>query len=533
MIAMGGRAAWAIAAIFAVFAIVDVIARVHLHDEGILTWTFAMLARAEPMATLMLQKSRPPLAAVYAPIAGFGITAFAIAHALVAAAGVAMIAALARSLGHRHGTWAALALATSPLYFASACAGVGNSDGVVVAIAAAWLWRVRQRPFAAGLVLGVLPWIRAELFLLVVATAVVALAARERRFLLGLAALPALYGISGAIYHHDALWMLHFPPALPEPMADNPYWAQYRGAIALPQVVASLAALGPILWLAPLVRPGRMDPLERAWGYFAMFELGLLLALPRWQTFNFDLSPRYLLGVVPVAALLLSRVMEDWELGVSSSGRRIAGETAWVAASGAAGVASIGVLGHPGIVVACGLLALVLASAHARAVTALRILAAATVLVAIPAFDEHTGLRRDRETPELAEAAARIMEQPRWSSRPIVTNAPLLGLWLRRQAPDTDPDVRYLVQADQLYELVRLSNADVGQRAALIEGLRTALPDPPILPGELTPQHVPEDALFVLVDDARLSLVMPPERWDGRLRLLHAGLRVRVLEVQP
>src|SRR5262249_52054146 len=78
-------AGWALAVVFAIAGIVDVVLARHLHDEGLLTFYFARMTADDPIAAFFLQKTRPPISALYAPFAAIGPLAFGIAHVLVAA----------------------------------------------------------------------------------------------------------------------------------------------------------------------------------------------------------------------------------------------------------------------------------------------------------------------------------------------------------------------------------------------------------------------------------------------------------------
>ncbi|HWB76039.1 MAG TPA: hypothetical protein VG755_13815 [Nannocystaceae bacterium] len=526
---LGVRGGWALALIFAIAGIVDVASARHLHDEGLLTFYFARMTADDPIAAFFLQKTRPPISALYAPIAAIGPLAFGIAHVLVAALAIPALCGLAKSCGQRWPALAGLLLATSPLYFAAAAAGVSNSDGVAFACVASWLWLARGRGFAGGVLLGMLPWIRAELAPLSLALLVVAALRRERAPWLGALVFPLGYCIAGAVVHGDVLWMGHHPPALPEPMPGNPYWATHDGRIGAADLLASLLALGPLCILAPTLVPRRLHTAELAWIAFALFELGVLLALPRWRAFNFDLSPRYLLGVVPALALAGARAIAA--LDEPASPRRRAWELAvlvgfailsWRAVTEGAHAAGLTAVAIAATAVAC-----------ARAGRARIGVAIAVSLACIGpfGFDDGARLRRDREAPELDEIVARLAEHPDWRTRPIYTNAPLLAAHLQRVDPER-ATVHYIVQADQLHELVALANPEWGQRERLFATIDEEFYGVPVLPDGLTPGKLPRDALLVLVDDPRLELVLPSARWEPWLELEVASLRVRIAEIR-
>ncbi|MEX1364131.1 MAG: hypothetical protein AB1Z98_13470 [Nannocystaceae bacterium] len=497
----------------------------YLHDEGLLTHLLASLVGRAPAATLLLQKARPPLALLYAPIAGLGLGPFLWAHVLVCALAVPLVGATAARLGHARPELAAAVVALSPMFVAAGAGGLMNADAVVGLSAVAWLWSGR-RLLAAGVVMGLLVWVRAELAVVALVLAGWSLWRRQPRLLLGLALGPLAYGLVGAVYHRELLWMLRFPPALSEPMPDNPFWQSHHGVASLPVVAGALLAITPAIALLGIWRRKGGGELEQV----GLLSVGLLVValvvLPRWQVFNFDLSPRYLLPALPFVALAIGRVSEA--LGpdddAASGLRRGLGLGALAVLAIVIERAGGGTLSLVAVASAAGLVALAGAGYSRTARLGLGALLAAGPL----AFGDGARLARRLHSPALDQAVARLREHPQWQARPIYTNEPLLDAYLRRGGGLPDREVHYLVQADQLYELTTLSNPDNGQRAALLAALREGFYGIPVLPDELDPASVPAGAVFVLREDARLSLVMPPERWDPWLRVVHPGVGLRV-----
>ncbi|MFO0631601.1 MAG: hypothetical protein U0168_01985 [Nannocystaceae bacterium] len=319
------------------------------------------------------------------------------------------------------------------------------------------------------------------------------------------------------------------PAGLARAHGRQPLLAHHDGRIDTATIVASLLALSPACVLAVPITRARMPAVQWAWLCFAALELGVLLALPRWRVFNFDLSPRYLLPVLPALALGIgwrmqalgaadSRAARVLELGVLL-GATVAAQAA--ATSGA----------PPAGLVAVAVCAAIVAIARAGAIVAARSFVLALVLAGPWGFGDGVRLRRDREAPELAEILARLREDPGLHERPIYTNAPLLAAAAAREQLPLGR-VHYLVQADQLHELVALSNPDNGQRARLLAAMAREFYGTPLLPDALDPEALPDDAVFVLVDDARLSLVMPPERWGRGAGAAQHSARVRIAELR-
>jgi hypothetical protein len=440
-----------------------------------------------------------------------------------------LLASIARAFGHRWPNLAALVLAASPMYFACAAAGVSNSDGVAVAILGVWLWHVRRRPMLGAIALSLVPWIRAELAPL--SLLVLALAPREDRRAAWTGALvfPLAYALLGAVVHRDVLWFAHYPPALPEPMAGHPLWAQQDGKVTLVSLSATSLALSPV-WLLAIPVDGASGGRHRVqwmWLAFAAFELGLLLALPRWRVFNFDLSPRYLLGVVPAIALAVSSRIEELA-DAPRMGTRVV-ELAVLVGGGAIAfaVARDGV--HPAALAATAVVAAAIAIGRAGRVAAAAVVIAMVVAVGPLGFGDGTGLRRDRVAPELAEIRARLDEDARLHERPIFTNAPLLASVL---PVGKYGRVHYIVQADQLHEIVTLTNATNGQRERVLAAMSRRMYGVPVFADAFTPQDLPADAVLVLVEDPRLELVMPPDVWAKALVVHSTSERVRIAELR-
>ena len=91
---------WVLAALYVLLGAVALSDDRFLHDEGLLTHTFALLVGRDPWPAIFLQKIRPPISVLYAPVAGAGVGAFLWTHLLVSALAVPLVAAVARRLGH-------------------------------------------------------------------------------------------------------------------------------------------------------------------------------------------------------------------------------------------------------------------------------------------------------------------------------------------------------------------------------------------------------------------------------------------------
>ena len=493
-----------------------------LHDEGLLTHLFAAITARDFPAAFFLQKTRPPISALYAPFAAWGFTPFFIAHAVVGAVGIVALRGAAVALGHRLPNLVAAVLAASPLFYGGAVAGLSNTDAVAGCCVVAWLWAGRKHEVAAAVILGALVFVRAELAVLVVIVAAYAVATRKWRVLAGLPAFGVVYGLAGAAYHGDMLWQLHFPPALPDAMPGNPYWETHTGEASATDLVGTAVALTPAMPLLVLTQWSRLSTLERLGLAFVVAFTVALAVLPMWRVFNFDQSPRYLLPVVPFVALAVGRVVEAWLDGPPT--RRA--ETPALAA--VAGLALAGALDapHPTGLAAVGVAALALAAARAgRGASASPGLRAAVAipaaLVVLGPLSFADGAKIDRHTtaPHLGEMVDRLRELPP-APRHVYTNEPLLSVYLARTQAVPWAEVHFIVQADQRFELERLANPDNGQRSALWAALRHGFYGTPVEPD---PGTVEPGSIFALRKDGRLDLALPPEVWDAHLTVLHPG----------
>ncbi len=497
-----------------------------LNDEGLLTQLFAQLVARDPVPAVFLQKVRPPLSILYAPFAG-DLGVFSWAHACVGAAAVLALAAAARNLGHRAPNVAAAVLALSPMFVAGSASGVSNADAVAGLCVVVWA-ASSGRWLAAGIVMGTLGWVRAELVVVALALAVVAWTRGDRRFVLGLFVWPVVYGLAGTIYHQYIGWMLHYPPALRAPMPDNPFWDGHGGAPPISQLSHALFALSAVWPLALTVRWRDLGPVERGLAVGTGVLLLALLGLPALRLFNFDQSPRYLMPAVVALALCVGRVAEtDW----TARSLHATAALALGAAVALAGFRDDGLAAPP---YAISTTAAAVAVARAGWPLLAR-LAIATLLGVGPAALS-SGARIDRATmvPHVDEMLARLREHAdELGDRPIYTNEPILAAYLHRSGALPQARVYYLVQADQLYELTQLTNPVNGQRAAIFAALSQGMYGTPVFPDELRPDRVEPGALFVLTGDVRLPLVMPPQLWAAKTRVLHPGQRMQILELTP
>jgi len=501
------------------------------HDEGLLMYGFARSLSDAFAPCFFLQKVKPALALFYAPVARLGLAPYITLHVVVAAAALYWTHAIARSLQHKRPWIPAVVLGLSPLYTWSAITGVSNSDGVAFMALAVYLLQVRRNFFAAGVALGMLPWVRYEHALSVLALAPwVLLRHRSIKFVVGMAIWPLTYLAAGALYHADFLWFLRFLPGPSELEPVHDAWAiefatHNRGIAAL-----SLALVSPAVFFLVMARPARASSIERALGVFAVAFLGFFLVTyvsPR------DLGPAMFLGlsaryaIVPLlgVALVLGRVVESLETETDPRSRDTITAAAYLAVGWVLRTQTVVPLFAS---VAAGTVTAA-ARAHARRLTVTLLLG---FFVIVPVFlrDEMLALfpLRDRS---LASLAAWLATNP--TKGEVYTNHQLLVPYLVRTDNPLASRTKFMLAADHRYELVHLSNPANGQRAVVLDVVPRAVFGNVVHPEELDPDRVRPGTFFVLTNDTRTQQILPTDRWKSRLKSIADTDGIHVYELLP
>jgi hypothetical protein len=519
------RVVWAMTLVFVLVGVAAVVSARTLHDEGLLTWYFAGIVVDEPIPGLFWQKLRPPLALFYAPFAGASLRMFGVVHVLVSAAAIPMIAAVARELGQRWFVIPAFVLASSPLLIITAAAGHSNADALVGLVAALYLLIVKRRALAAGILLGALVLVRAEIAAIVLVLAAGRLFERDLRFALGMPVVPLAYALLGALYHHDLLWIVHYPPTLMAPAPDTHWLEVGRRFEQVRGTGIALLCLSPALGLIVLLRPRALGTFERTLAVALALFLIAIRGLPTLGLFNFDSSPRYLLVCLPLVALVIGRQADD-----AREGR----DGGWLALGLLTGVFVVAALGsEPGdwgllvIAVIATTMALVRFGRPGWAIATWM----AALLISMPLWPARTKL-----LPPMATLAA--IEQ-HWRSpgpdcrHPIVTNIGITKAWLHHRGILSDEEVQcvhFMVQHDMAFELDRLFDHDVGQGDAVMAAMQTRFYGRPIIDAR-DPEDWPAGTLVVFADDRRLQDTVDLDRWRARLEVVQddEGLLIGVI----
>jgi hypothetical protein len=510
------------AAIYVVAGVVLVVTDYTINDEGMLTHYWASWLRRDFVPVFFFQKAKPVLCVLYAAVSAGGPRATLIAHVIVAAAAIPMLAATARALDYRLPNLPALILALSPLYFYGGAAGLSNVDGVVGIVLTLFLLCVLRLPFAAGLVVGSLPWVRFELGVFFAVMAVYGLTTeRTRTMLIGMALFPLVYVATGMWYHRDLLWLAHFPPTSPfEP--GNPLYQPGATRLLGPRyLLEPVAALTPVAALAVAAPFARLRRIERAMCAYGAAVALTMNVLPIFHIGNFGDSPRYMLHLLPVLALLAGRALEPWWDG-ERPGFAVLLATALVAIW----VATRQLDQHT-VVILVSAAAAILTAAWLRASTVAVTLVAGLVLAG-PLLP----LRTDMGRPRYLEPMLEWLEaHPERRAGPIYTNAQLLAPFLDRRLPGSD--IRYVLGADLAREKGFLIDIDNGQGERLQRLCDTEFFAKTVLP-PLAPDDLPTNALVVLrIDDPRLPVVFPPATWSPRLEVLAETRDYRIAQVRP
>lgn len=492
-----------------------------MHDEGLLTHYWASWARQDFVPVFFYQKVKPVLAAIYAPFTAAGIQATMAAHVVVASMAIPMIAATARALGHRLPNLPAIILGFSPIFLFGGSAGLSNIDGLVGVIAVFYLLAVRDRPLVAGIVTGLLPWVRFELGIFFIVVGLYGIySKRDRSLLAGLVVFPLVYGLSGALYHGDLLWMLHFPPSAPyDP--DNPMWRAEK--IGLEYFLGPALALCPAAAVVLALHVRRLKAVEHlvlAYGVAATVTVQLL---PIFKIGNFGAAPRYSVHILPALALLLSRAVEPWWDGERPRHSRLA--VIFIAAAWMATRES-----QPAVV--AGFLAAyaaVLAAAWFRPGVPAVLLVAA-LAAAAPLLPVRFEVGRAITASYLDPMVEWLESHPEEARKPIFTNSQLLGPFLEGRGWSGGA-VNFMTGVDMTKEGELLNHAN-GQYERVGRLARSDLYGRGVM-APFTPADVPEQALFALRVDRRLPLVLPDSVWGEHLDLLAESPEYRVARFRP
>jgi hypothetical protein len=503
------------------------------HDEGLLMYGFARALREAFFPCLFFQKTKPALALVYAPVAQLGLAPYLVAHLAIASAAIAWTLALARSLDHKRPWLPALVVALSPLYTWSAFTGVSNSDGVAGAALFLYLLQARKNLFAAGLVLGLLPWIRYEqaLFCAVIAPWIL-VRYRSLAFFAGLVTWPIAYLGVGAIYHRDPLWFVHFSPSVGNLESGNPVWISEFASHNPKTAILALAIVSPAVFFLMLVRAGRLDPLERVLGaftalFFAAFVATHLSPLDIGPAFVLGFSSRY--AVVPLVAvgLLFGRVVEAHEVDLKP---RLRDTLA------AGSLLVVGWFLRASVVVplfASAAMGSFVAAARAGA-KKLGLAVVLGFLVVVPLHLRDDFLREyPLRDPTVEPIAAWLEAHANELKGEVYTNHQLLGPYLQRSGQTIGAQTKFMLAVDHHFELIHLSNPANGQRAAVLDAIPRSVFGPFVPPEALDPKVVQPGTMFVLIDDVRTKQIFPPERWNERLRVIHQEGGFVVYELLP
>lgn len=507
------RTVWVATALFVAVGVEGISNARYMHDEALLSWHFAGMLRGAPIPGLFFQKLRPLLALFYAPIWGLGFRAYQLAHLLVGASAIPLVAATSRALGHRSFAIPALVIAASPLMLITAAAGHSNTDATVGIALGLFLLHVKDRPWASGAVLGAMVLVRSEVAPIIALIALERAWARDFRVLIGLSFVPIGYALLGVGYHHDALWVLHHPPTLTAPAPNTDWLDDGAWTTSLAESALALLCLSPAIGLALLIAPRALASGERGLAIgLAAFVLAIR-GLPMVGLFNFDTAPRYLLVALVPAALLVGRFVETQ--------RAPSRHPPWTPLAVLAALAVVGFASQADDPIRLALPAVAvwsLAFALPRLVDGARGrgLGIATWLTATvvswPLWPPHTWL----QTPPHVHAIEQWWRSNQTDGAAVITNDPLVRAWLDHRDIAGDPNrYHFVLGHDTAYELDRLFNHDVGQGEALVGAMQSAFYGRPIStddPG-LEPEHWPPGSIVIFTRDQRLAETLDVEDW--------------------
>jgi hypothetical protein len=504
MLAQSRSVSFILAGLFAVAGLWSIVRETVVNDEGLLTDVFARWTALAPLPMLFFQKARPITSLLYAVPSLAGPEIMLYVHVLLAALAGPMIAASARALGMRIPNLAAFILFVSPVFLYGSAAGLSNVDGVLGITLFLYLLLARRSEWAAGVVLGCLPWVRHELAVFSMTFGVYAvLVARSRRLLLGALAFPIVYWLAGSLYHRDAIWLLHFPPSTVGPMPDNPISAGRH--IGFQYLLATQLFVTPAVGFALTVDVKRLSSVECTLAVFAVTFAVLFSFLP-FLRLAIEPMARHSMQTLPAIALLSTRAVETWLDGEGPSRRlRIIASALiviWAASL------------HPPAPIAVPILVM-------YACAAVSVRRAPKISVAAVAVGAALGLLLplgELATPAYFQPVLAWLRTHRDEIRgaTIYTNAHVMPFGITT-AGITESHPKFIVGPDVAWELDELTNPANGQQGTIMRLAATRCYGESVMWRDISPDTISPHSMFVLTHDPRLPLILPDDVWDRRL----------------
>ncbi len=520
-VAEGRSVSYALAALFAAVGIWLVVSEAVVNDEGLLTEVLARWTALAPLPMIFFQKARPVTSVLYAIPSVAGPDVMLYVHVLLAALAGPMIAASARALGMRLPNLAAFIVLVSPLFLYGSAAGLSNVDGVLGISLFLYCLLARRSEWAAGVVLGCLPWVRHELAVFSAAFVLHAVfVARSRRLVLGALVFPVAYSLAGTVYHRDALWLLHFPPSTVGPMPDNPISACRH--IGLQYLLATQLLVTSAVGFALTIDVRRLSPVERTLAMFALTFAGLFSFLP-FLRLAIEPMARHSMQTLPAIALLCARAVEGWFDGGERSSRRLAVVAAALLAIWVASMSPPAAIAVP-ILAAYACAALTVRRAPGIAVGAVALAAGLGLLLplgelATPVYFQPV-LAWLRAHPDDVRGAT------------IYTNEHVIPYGVA-MAGMTESHPEFIVGPDIAWELSELTNSANGQKDAIMRLAATKCYGESVMWTAISPDTIAPRSILVLGRDPRLPLILPDGVWAARLEPIVDAESFTIARVRP
>jgi hypothetical protein len=281
-----------------------------LNDEALVPYAEARGLRHEFWAFLFVHKFKPFNLLLYILPSTYGYYGYILAHAVISAATLPLIASAARALRIPHPNTAAWMLGMSYAFLVSSASGVANTNAAAF-LALYLLLRFSGHQRWAALVLGVLPLIRYESAAIAVLFSVEALAVeRDRRSVVLVLVAPLAYYLGGAIYLDDPLWAIQtmLDPSLTPQNLHVGQLFRYTPIQMLTYLGQGFVTNAPLLLLWAPLGFERRD--RRTVSLFVVcvsyYALHLVI---QYVTCMFALHVRHYTAGLPLAALVVARAL--------------------------------------------------------------------------------------------------------------------------------------------------------------------------------------------------------------------------------